>query len=120
MTRHQNSFWTLPQPQKIAKRQKNYPKIRSQLKDRNEGTIENKSCSTIKVVPINKFGLNLTPNTYNLGPQKNKSDPEIMSKSIVIIEGSIEYESYSAILLDQKMDLEIDSKLTHWDPKKSK
>ena len=43
-----------------------------------------------------------------------------MSKSIVIIEGSIENESYSAILLDHKMDLEIDSKLTHWDPKKSK
>ena len=58
MSRPQNSFLTLPQPQKSPsgpQKVKNDPKIKSISKVRIQGTIENKSFSTKRVDPKTVF-----------------------------------------------------------------
>ena len=93
MSRPKNIHWILswPQEQTIkAQKSKKLPQIKSNLKVRNEGIIENESCSTVWVDPKIVFEPYPDSNNSQLGPQKVKSDTNIKSKSKVTIEENIE------------------------------
>ena len=79
MRRPQNS-WNIPRPQNRPlgpKKIKNDPKIKSKLKVRIQGTIENKSYSTKLVDPITVFEPYPDPKNSSLGPPKVKNDQKI-------------------------------------------
>ena len=83
MSRPQNSFWTLSQPQKqpvMAPKSQNYPKIKSKSNVRIERNRENESCSTTWVDPKTDFEPCPDPKNSSLGPKKVKNDPKIKSK----------------------------------------
>ena len=73
MSRPENSFWTLLEPQKV----KNDPKIKSKSNVRIERNIENESCSTTWVELRTFF--EPFPNSKNspLGPKKSKMTPKL-------------------------------------------
>ena len=74
MSRTQNSFWTLPWPQKKhirAQKAKKVHKIKSKSKVRIEHSIDLKSCSTTWVDPKSVFNPT-PPQNCPLGPPKGK------------------------------------------------
>ena len=80
MSKPQNSFQTLPQPQKLpirAQKVKNDPNIKSKSNARVEGNIENESCSTTWVDPKTVVKPYSDPQTSLLGPHKTKTTPKL-------------------------------------------
>jgi len=80
MSRHQNSVWTLPQPQKLPVNPQKVnidPKIKSKVNVRIERNKENESRSTTWVDPKTVVEPYPSPKNAPLGPQKFKNDPKI-------------------------------------------
>ena len=79
--------------------------LRSKLKVRIEGDIENESCSSTWVDPKIDFKPFPDPKNSPFGLQKFKKDPKIKSKWKVRIEENIELNSCSTTLLAPKQFL---------------
>ena len=69
---------------------KNDPKIKSNLNVRIQGIIENESCSTTWVNLNKIFEPHIAPKNSPLGPQKVKKNPDIDKKSNIRIDENLQ------------------------------